>query len=256
MGGTVSKNLRWDGSLVVEPRTFDLLKFFVPREGLRISGMFEELLPWVIYTHETSCGRVFADCFDLRRTIPGARLRKELPVGKRFRLFEGLCMMASLIGQQFGGKPGWLLVDGSLNVFLLDIGGQTLAVSVSCLDDSGEFFIDDWWLTIDQVGPLRTRDRVFSFNPSQSLPHCMPAHPLTGDLSAYEPANRPFGTVLVERRSVQRGIYSNYGLGGRALKTYLCRHTVKRFSKSYSMRVQYFMAAGTPIAWPFDRLMK
>lgn len=242
MGGTVSKNLRWDGSIVVEPHTFDLLKFFVPREGLRISSMFKELLPWVIYTHETSCGRVFADCFDLRRTIREPRLRKELPTDRRFRLFEGLCMVATLIGQQFGGKEGWLLVDGSLNVFLLDIGGQTLAVSASCLDESGEFFIDDWWLMIDRVGPLQAHDRVFSFNPSKSLPRRMSSHPLTGDLSGYVPANRPFGTVLVDRRSIQRGIYSTYGLSGHALKTYLCRHTVKRFCKAYRIRRPPLMA--------------
>jgi hypothetical protein len=252
MGGTVSKSLRWDGSVVVEPHTFDLLKFFAPREGLRISGMFEALLPWVVYTHETSCGRVFADCLDLRRTIRENRLRRELPTGKRFRLFEGLCLVASLIGQQFGGKQGWLLVDGSLNVFLLDIGGQTLAVSVTCLDNRGEFFIDDWWLLIDRAGPLRAHDRVFAFNPSKSLPSRMPAHPLIGDMSGHVPANRPFGTVLVERRSVQRGIYLTYGLSGQALKTYLRRHTVKRLCKGYAMPCRPFAARGMPMDRAFD----
>jgi len=174
----ISKNLRWDGSVLLEPRTFDLLKFFAPREGLRVSGLFADLLPWVVYTHQTACGRVFADCYDLRRAIAENRLPKELPTGRRFRVFEGLCLVASLIGQQFGGKEGWLLADGSLNVFLLDIGGQVLAVSVSCLDGDGEFYVDDWWPLIDRVGPLRAHDRVFSFNPSKSLPSALPPCPL------------------------------------------------------------------------------
>ncbi|MFZ4701793.1 MAG: hypothetical protein ACOYMG_17235 [Candidatus Methylumidiphilus sp.] len=246
MSGIISKDLRWDGSIIVEPRTFDLLGFFAPREGLRVSGLFAKLLPWIVYTHETSCGRVFADCFDLRRAVPETRLRKELPVGKRFRVFEGLCLVASLVGRQFGGKEGWLRVDGALNVFLLDVGGQILAVSVSCLDNSGEFFIDDWWLLLDRVGPLSAHDRVFSFNPSKSLPRTVPSHPPARDYSAYAPANRPFGTVPVERRSVQREYYCSYGLSGYSLRVYLRRHTVKRFCKGYRAQDNPSKPSGVP----------
>jgi len=246
MGGLISKNLRWDGSVIVEPHAFDLLKFFAPREGLRVSALFAELLPWVVYTHDTACGRVFADCFDLRRAIRETRLRKELPAGRRFRLFEGLCLVASLIGEQFTGREGWLLVDGSLNVFLLDIGGQVLAVSVSCLDDSGEFFVDDWWLLVDRAGPLRAHDRVFSFNASKSLPRSLPACPPSGDFSAHPPANLP----QVERRAAVRGCYRSYGLCGHSLKVYLRRHTVKRFCKGFTAQSHRLaakkMAAGLP----------
>ncbi|MFZ4699433.1 MAG: hypothetical protein ACOYMG_05240 [Candidatus Methylumidiphilus sp.] len=246
MGGSISKNLRWDGSVVIEPHTFDLLKFFAPREGLRVSAMFAELLPWVVYTHDTACGRVCADCFDLRRAIRETRLRKELPTARRFRLFEGMCLVAALIGEQFTGKEGWLSVDGSLNVFLLDIGGQVLAVSVSCLDDSGEFFVDDWWLLVDRAGPLRARDRVFSYNPSKSLPRTLPACPPTGDFLAYAPANRALVTVPVERRSVGRGYYRAYGLGGHALEVYLHRHTVKRFCHGFTAQSHRLAAKKTP----------
>ena len=233
----ISKNLRWDGSVLLEPRTFDLLKFFAPREGLRVSGLFADLLPWVVYTHQTACGRVFADCYDLRRAIKENRLPKELQTGRRFRVFEGLCLVASLIGQQFGGKEGWLLADGSLNVFLLDIGGQVLAVSVSCLDGDGEFYVDDWWPLIDRVGPLRAHDRVFSFNPSKSLPSALPPCPLPGDFPAYAAANGPFETAQTERRSTKRGYYRRYRLGGRSLQIYLLRHTAKRFCKGFGVRL-------------------
>jgi hypothetical protein len=242
MGGLLSKDLRWDGSVILEPHVFDLLKFFAPREGLRVSGLFAALLPWVIYTHDTACGRVFADCFDLRRAIREQRLRRELPVNRRFRLFEGLCLVASLIGGQFTGREGWLLLDGSLNVFLLDIGGQTLAVSVSCLDNSGEFFVDDWWLLVDRAGPLRAHDRVFSFNQSKSLPMAMPARPLAVDFSAHAPANRPFDAVETERRAITRGVYRSYGLSGHSLRVYLRRHTVKRFCKGFTAQNHRFMA--------------
>ena len=229
MSGAFSKNLRWDGSVIVEPRTFDLLKFFVAREGLRVSAMFAAFLPWVVYTHTTACGRVFADCADLRRTVRENRLRRELPVARTFDLAEGLCVVAALIGEQFTGKPGWLRLDGSLNVFLLDIGGQVLAVSVSCLDGSGEFFVDDWWLLLDRVGPLRVGDRVFSRNPAQWMPKTVPAQPCAGLLSAYAPANEPLGVLAAERRATARGFYHSYGLGGYALHVYLRRHTAKRF---------------------------
>jgi hypothetical protein len=54
MGRAISKNLRWDGSIIVEPRTVDLLAFFVPREGLRVSGAFAASLPWVVYTRHSA----------------------------------------------------------------------------------------------------------------------------------------------------------------------------------------------------------
>jgi hypothetical protein len=219
MSGIISKSLRWDGSIIIEPRVFDLLKFFVPREGLRVSKVFYELLPWVVYTHDTGCGRVLADCFDLRRTISEKRLFKDLPIINAFQLSDGLCVVASLIGKQFDGKEGWLLVDGSVNVFLLEVGGQVLAISVSCLDDSGEFFVDEWWLLIDKIGPLRACDRIFSLRQAMLLEKAIPAHP-------------PASTVIhTERRSTERGIYRSYSLGGQALQVYLCRHTVKRFRK-------------------------
>jgi len=142
-------------------------------------------------------------------------------------------------------------VDGALNVFLLDVGGQVLAVSVSCLDNSGEFFIDDWWLLLDRVGPLSAHDRVFSFNPSKSLPRTVPSHPPALDYSAYAPANRPFGTVPVERRSVQREYYCSYGLSGYSLRVYLRRHTVKRFCKGYRAQDNPSRPSGVELTAPF-----
>jgi hypothetical protein len=236
MNGIIAKSLRWNGSIIIEPHTFDLLKFFAPREGLRVSGVFTQLLPWVIYTHKTSCGRVFADCFDLRRSIRETRLRNELPITKTFRLADGLCLVASLIVEQFDGKEGWLLADGSVNVFLLDMGGQVLAVSVSCLDDSGEFFVDDWWLLLDRVGPLRTHDRVFSLTQSKNLATALPAQPLAGDFSAYASETQASEAIQADRRSIQRGVYRSCRLGGYSLQVYLRRHTVKRFRKVFTCK--------------------
>jgi len=228
MGRAISKNLRWGGSVVVEPHAVDLLKFFVQREGLRVSAAFAELLSWIVYTHSTACRRVFADCLELRRPVPESRLRKELPVPRAFQAIDGLCLLATLVGAQFGGKPGWLSTDGEVNVFLLDVGGQTLAVSVSCLDGSGEMFVDEWWLLIDRSGPLMAHDRVFSQSLGKRAEAADPAR-----LPALDASNSPsFEDSRTERRSAKRGDYRYYGLGGHSLIVYLRRHTVKRFCKA------------------------
>ena len=231
MSHVISKSLRWDGSIIVEPRTFDLLKFFAPRDGLRVSDLFAELLPWVVYTHNASCGQIIADCFDLRRTLQEKWLRKELQKNKAFGVCEGLCLVASLIGQQFKGRKGWLLRDGSVNVFLMDMGEQILAVSVSCLDNSGEFFVDDWWPLLDRSGPLRSHDRIFLRNPSKKTARVIPAYPFAGDFPIYMPGKLLSETDLTERRSANREFYLAYGLTGHSLQVYLQRHTVKRFCK-------------------------
>jgi hypothetical protein len=241
MKRTIAKSLSWDGSIIVEPRKFDLLAFFVSREGLRVSKMFAELLPWVVYTHHIACGPVCSDRLCLRRTIRQTRLRKELPIRRTFRLTEGLGLIAALVGEQFGGREGWLSLDGSLNVFLMALGGQVLAVSVSCLDDEKAFFIDDWWLLIDQAGPLRAGDRVFSPNPSK------PPVVAAGGPPAYLPANDSVGFPLVERRAVKRGCYRVYGLGGHSLQIYLNRHTVKRFRKCLKVRGNVSAAQGAAL---------
>jgi len=232
VSGIISKNLRWDGSVIIEPRTFDLLKFFVPREGLRVSALFAELLPWVVFTNRASCGQIFADCFDLRRNLREKWLRKELPKSKAFGVCEGLCLVASLIGQQFKGREGWLLRDGSVNVFLMEMGEQILAVSVSCLDNSGEFFIDDWWPLLDRSGSLRSHDRIFLSNPSKKTARAIPTYPFAGDFPIYMPGKLISGSDLTERRSANRELYLSYGLSGHSLKIYLQRHTVKRFCKN------------------------
>jgi len=232
MGGEISKNLRWDGSIIIGPRAIDLLKFFVPREGLRVSSAFAASLPWVVYTHSTACRRVSADCFGLRRALPEKRLRKELPISRAFHAIDGLCLAATLIGGQFGGRPGWLLMDGSVNVFLLDVGGQTLAVSVSCLDGTGEIFVDAWWPLIDRLGPLMARDRVFSMGRAmQPAEAATPARPPAGLLPLHASNSEPFEPGQTERRAAKRGDYLCSGLGGRALRVYLQRHTAKRFCK-------------------------
>ena len=232
MGGEISKNLRWDGSIIIGPRAIDLLKFFVPREGLRVSGTFAAALPWVVYTHSAACRRVSADCFGLRRALPERRLRKELPISRAFHAIDGLCLAATLVGGQFGGRPGWLLTDGSVNVFLLDVGGQTLAVGVSCLDGTGEIFVDGWWPLIDHLGPLMAGDRVFSV--SRAVPSARaetPVPPPAGPLSLDASNSEPFEPGRIERRAAKRGDYLCAGLGGRALRVYLQRHTAKRFCK-------------------------
>ena len=81
------------------------------------SAMFGAFLPWVVYTHTTACGRVVADCADLRRTVRESRLRRELPVARTFDLAEGLCVVAALIGGQFTGKPGWPVAGRGPGVF-------------------------------------------------------------------------------------------------------------------------------------------
>ena len=146
-----------------------------------------------------------------------------------------------MVGEHFGGREGWLSLDGSLNVFLMALGGQVLAVSVSCLDDEKAFFIDDWWLFIDQAGALRAGDRVFSPNPSKPPVVAVCAPP------AYLPANDPVGFPLVERRAAKRGFYRVYGLGGHSLQIYLNRHTVKRFRKCLKVRGNVSAAQGAAL---------
>lgn len=235
MGKAISKNLRWDGSVAVEPHPVDLLRFFAPREGLRVSAAFAGLLPWIVYTHDTVCNRLLADCFDLRRAIRQNRLRHELPSHRAFHAIDGLCLAASLIGEQFGGKPGWLVLDGAVNVFLLDVGGQTLAVSVSCLDAAGELFVDDWWFSVEHCGSLVVHDRVFVSSQAQAA---QVASPMTMASAANDDGRS-------ERRRAVRD-YGPCGLGGRALRVYLRRHTVKRFCAGYTAagrEVLYGLAA-------------
>ena len=232
MDGMISKSLSWGGSIRVEPHAFDLLKFFAPREGLRVSGAFTQWLSWVIYTRKTYCGRVCADCFDLRMAVRDTRLRKEMPTAKAFQLAEGLCLVAFLVGEQFGGREGWLLADGSANVFLVDVAGQVVAVSVSCLDDGGEFFVDEWWLLLDKAGPLRTRDRVFAHARSDPVAEATPTQPPAWEFSVYAPETQAVTAIHAERRAVKRGFYRTYGLGGHLLQAYLRRHTAKRFCKA------------------------
>lgn len=162
MGRSIAKNLRWEGCVSAPPCALDLPGFFPVCDGLRLSAHFAGLLPWLACARPGECPALRADCLSLRRDIRQARLRKELPLSRAFAPRQGLCLLASLLLAQAGGRGGWLRVDGGVNVFLLGVGGQPLAVSACCLDDSGGFFLDAWWPLLDLAGPLRAGDRVFS----------------------------------------------------------------------------------------------
>ena len=95
--------------------------------------------------------------------------------------------------------------DGSVNVFFMNISEQILVISVSCLDNSGEFFVDDWWPLLDRSGPLRTHDRIFLRNPFKNTPKAIPQYQFPGDFPIYMPGKLLLGTHMTEQSDLGTG---------------------------------------------------